>query len=111
MIFGANVWVPKRLVHSLLIARKLLASICRIIVLWKKIIWDLIHLEFKVKKSLDYIKSEIVLIIVKIILKKNDFSENNIELKKFNWIKVRKSVFENNCENVKRWKKNIISLI
>lgn len=36
------------------------------------------------KKSLDYIKSEIVLIIVKIILKKNDFSENNIELKKFN---------------------------
>lgn len=49
MIFGANVWVPKRLVHSLLIARKLLASICRIIVLWKKIIWDLIHLEFKVK--------------------------------------------------------------
>lgn len=32
------------------------------------------------KKSLDYIKSE----VVQIILKKNDFSENNIELKKFN---------------------------
>lgn len=32
MRFRANIWVSKRLVHSLLIARKLIASICRNIV-------------------------------------------------------------------------------
>lgn len=31
--FGANIWVSKRLVHSLVIARKLIASIRRIVVL------------------------------------------------------------------------------